>query len=689
MCLRVFVAKKMKRKNLLLFFLICNFVLQAAPRKKIDSLLHALNSQKDTTRVLTLVKLSQAYLPVNKDSAFYFGKMLKKEAELWGDQKRICDAYVVLGTCFHHLNEEDSAMFYKRKAVDVAVLANYPKGEANSFNDIGLYKKEFGELDSAAFYLLKATEIREKLNDEKALGVSYLNLGLILYAQNEWEKALPYAKKAETVFTEFGEMKNLAQALNLSGVILDGEKKYNDALAAYQRSMHIRDSIGDMRGVSESEINIGVAYRNLKDLIKSEDFLQKALELKKQIGDEGEEADALLDLSQTYLLEKKYGLAESTLQAADSLGKSDNDKERQRDIYSEFADLYSRLNQFDKAFLFQQKFQAVNDSIYSEEKIKSLTDMQTKYETDKKERENIQLKEKQAVDALALEKEQNREIILYAGLGILAIILSLSFYAYRTKRKSNDLLNRRNKTLKELNSKLIESEEELLALNKMKDKLFSVISHDISNPVKAISNFNQAILSKINELSKEELTDALKKVNQSVQPLQGFIDNLLHWSLLQRNGANINPEKFSPFEIAEEIKLLYAPYSLQKKIALQNNISARELIFADKNMFRLVLRNLISNAIKYSRESGEVKINSIRENGNILFSVSDEGSGIANDKIENILKGKTVASEKGTFSETGTGLGLSLVVEYLRLNKSDLKIESGKQGSVFSFDLPA
>jgi signal transduction histidine kinase len=323
--------------------------------------------------------------------------------------------------------------------------------------------------------------------------------------------------------------------------------------------------------------------------------------------------------------------------------------------------------------------------------------MQVKYETDKKEKENSLLKEQAKVheiekerDRITQERDKNLRTALYTGIGILILFLGLAFYAYRVKIKSNRQITKQNKTLKELNKKLIESEEELTALNRTKDKLFSVISHDISNPVKAIANYNQAILAREHELNREQLAEALRKVNQSVQPLQGFIDNLLHWSLLQRNGANSSPEKFQSLDIAQEIISLYAPYAAQKKIKLLTAIPADQIISADKNMFRLVLRNLVSNAIKYSKEGDSVKISAHHAGNKIHFEIKDEGAGMNAEKIAGVLSGKQVASEKGTFAETGTGFGLTLVTEFLRMNSSDLQIESwpGK-GTVFSFELPS
>jgi two-component system sensor histidine kinase/response regulator len=657
--------------------------------------LQVLPGQQDSFRIKTLIKLSQAYFSIHEDSAMYYALLLKKETEKSAYMDRMSDAYMIVGTCFRHASDMDSALFYKHLALAAAEKSGYQKGVANACSDIGLYEKEIGQFDSAIIYSVRAVEIRERLNDKKTLGTSYINLGLLFYDSKEADKAMYYYRKAAECF-ESTSIKNYALALNDIAAIYDDKKQYDSALVIYKRSLTIRDSIGDRQGVSQVMLNMGVLYRDMNDFVNSEKFLESALELKKSLGGEEETmAICMLDLSETYRVTKKYPQAEGLLNTAFPIAKANQLKELERDICLEYSKVYSDEKKYDLALQFMNLYVEKKDSILDEERLKSLNDLQTKYETVRKEKENAKLTEEGKEKELKIEQGKTQTVYLYAGLGVLLLILAFSFYAYRVKTKSNHLLtekndqiNRHNKTLKELNLKLIESEEELTVLNKTKDKLFSVISHDISNPVKAIANYNQAILAREGELNREQLAEALRKVNASVQPLQGFIDNLLHWSLLQRNGASSRPEKFNAIEIVNEIISLYMPYAQQKKIALVPDVSSSMRLSADKNMFRLVLRNLVSNAIKYSNEGAKVVISARTTGDKILVKVKDEGNGIDTRKIREILDGKQVSSEKGTFAETGTGLGLTLVTEFLKMNESALQIESNPgNGTSFSFEL--
>jgi two-component system sensor histidine kinase/response regulator len=682
----------------LFLFLFLPLAVCAKPRGKIDSLLHILPAQHDTIKIKTLIKLSQAYFGVSEDSAMLYARELLKEADKNGSAQRISEAYLIVGTCFRHQSKMDSALVYKHRALSVAEKAGYKKGVANACSDIGLYEKEYGRYDSAKIYSLRAIEIREELDDQRSLGTSYINLGFLFYDSKDLAQAMIYYRKAAANFLQQKKIVNYALALNNIAAVYSDRMEYDSALIMYNRTLVLRDSLGDKAGYSQSLLNIGVLYRDKMQYDKAEKYLLQAYQIKKTLGENREDlAICMFDLAQTYRFKKNYSKCQEYLDMAETIALPAHMKELERDICLEYSEMYSAQGKTELSLKYKKMYVQKRDSILDDERMKVLNDMQVKYETVKKEKENIVLKEKAKVleiekerDRIKLDRDENLRVALYTGIGILILFLGLAFYAYRVKIKSNKQITKQNKTLKELNKKLIESEEELTVLNRTKDKLFSVISHDISNPVKAIANYNQAILAREHELNREQLAEALRKVNQSVQPLQGFIDNLLHWSLLQRNGTSSNPEKFQSHEIAEEIISLYAPYATQKKVKLAAIIPSGQITSADKNMFRLVLRNLVSNAIKYSKEGDRVEI-SARTNGNkIRFEIKDEGSGMNPEKITSVLSGKQVASEKGTFAETGTGLGLTLVTEFLRMNNSELQIESlpGK-GSVFSFELPS
>jgi signal transduction histidine kinase/tetratricopeptide (TPR) repeat protein len=682
----------MKRGVLLIFTaLFVAISMFAGSKEKTDSLKKVLATQKDTVRVLTLVKLSQALLPVNRDSALHYALMLKKEAEAWGKPERICDAYVVVGTCYNGVGEKDSAMIFKRRALDVAAKVNYQKGIANACNDIGLYYQSAGLPDSAAIYILRSIGIREKANEEKALASSYTNLALIYRSQSYFDKALFYFKKAAALFRKYNQASNYALLLNNIAVTYDDQQKYDSALVFYKQSLAIRDSLEDERGISQCKLNIGVTYRNLLDFTRAEKFILEALALKIKLGEPQGEAYCRLDLALTYRLQRKLRQAEVEIVKADSLTVHSGEKEFRRDLYLEYAELYAALGKFDLALKSQKEYERLRDEIFNADKAKTLAEIQTKYETTKKEKENFELREAAAARELVLERERSQRLYLYAGIGILALILAFGIYAYMSRIKTNRLLNekngqitRQNGTLKELNKKLIVSEEELTVLNHTKDKLFSIISHDLSNPVKAIANYNQAMLARKESMTKEELVLSFEKLDQNIQPLQGFLDNLLHWSALQQSGLKIRKETFDVSSLIDETIALYAAHVQLKKIRIVTAITGAHEVHTDKNMFRLILRNLLNNAIKFSPERAEVEIKVRNEVEKTILVVTDRGSGISPAILESLRNGQPVESQKGTLAEGGTGLGVSLVREYLVKLGGEMQIESETGRTVFT-----
>ncbi|HTL82595.1 MAG TPA: tetratricopeptide repeat protein [Bacteroidia bacterium] len=662
--------------------------------KKLDSLLHLFSVKKDTSRISIALKISKLYSGKNEDSALYFAKTGLNEALAAKLDNKVCDAYLLIGNSFAHQEIKDSAFFYKWKAVELGKKCGYKKAVANGYSDIGLYHQQAGDLDSALKYVLMSVQMKEQLGDENSLAITYTNLALILSSMGNDSSSIGYYHKAELIFLKLRSFRNYTQVLNNIASYYDGIQKYDTAIELYNRAYHIRDSIGDEEGLSQCMLNIGVAYRNKGDLKNSEKYLTDALALKYRIDDRAFIGTCMLDLAFTYRVEGKFTQAKALLQEVDSIILVRPSKELKRDLYLEYSRFYSDQKNFEMALHYNVMYQQMKDSILDDEKARSLAEMQTKYETAKKEKENLNLQAEGKEKELALEKEQNKNLYLYSGIGILVLILLFSVYAYASKRRSGRLLEeknaqitRQNSTLKELNKKLIDSEEELTELNSQKDKLFSIISHDLSNPVKAISNYNQAVISRKDEMSKEQLSESFDKLNRSLEPLQGFLDNLLHWSALQQRGISVKKQIVNVKAIVGENIDLYNAYCELKKIRINDSVS-QGMFETDPDIFRLVIRNILNNAVKFSPEGGTVHINS--KNDNRLFSIliRDEGKGISVEKIEQVINGKTIASEKGTSGESGTGLGLNLVREYVTKLEGKLEIRSSAKGTEVEIQLP-
>ncbi|TND08812.1 MAG: ATP-binding domain-containing protein [Bacteroidetes bacterium] len=681
-----------------LFLFLFSFPILSKTPGRIDSLAKVLRTQKDTFRLHTLIKLSQEYLPVNIDSALFYARMLVREAEQSGIEKRTCEAYLIVGSAFHRFPDLDSDFFYKRKAVTLGEKIGYRKMVAKAYNDLGLYEKERSNYKEALELIIRSAEIVEELKDEKSLGVSYMNIAYIMHSQQEEDQAIPYYRKALAIFKKTKKPDNCASVLLNLGSIYDDRKQYDTAMTMYSEAFRICDSIGNKAVKSQAMVNIGVLNRHLGKYDVAVKWLEGALVLKREMKDIDGISVALLDMAQLSRLRKQYAQAEKYLAESETAAFEARVPEQRRDIYGEYAALYTEQGRFADALKYMTKQTTLKDSIMSAEKQKALTEMKTKYDSEKKERENILLRQeaqvnqqKAQVNQLLLEQEQSHKYMLYAGIAALALLLSLAFYAYYQDRKSNRLLtekneqvNRYNRTLKELNTRLIESEDQLTQLNNTKDRLFSVVSHDISNPVKAMANYNQALLAQLDKLDREQLAEAVKKINQSIQPLQGLVDNLLHWSMVQKKGLQPKPEKFDLAELAEEAIRLYDSYAAQKNVSVRFDSEKNSSITADKNMVRLVIRNILGNALKYSPPGSSVEISIVNHTTGPVLRVRDKGKGISPGKIKQILAGEVVTSESGTAHETGTGLGLTLVSEYLRMNRGEMKIESAEAtGTVF------
>jgi len=238
---------------------------------------------------------------------------------------------------------------------------------------------------------------------------------------------------------------------------------------------------------------------------------------------------------------------------------------------------------------------------------------------------------------------------------------------------------------------LIEREKELQKLNATKDKFFSIISHDLKNPFNAILGFSQMLLKKHNDYDSEKREKMLESVNSSAKSAYKLLENLLTWSRSQSGTIKHSPEELNLKTVLFETMFNLKGQADKKQIIVVDDISEDDFIFADANMTTTILRNLISNAIKYTNKGGKIIISSEKqENSNfLLVSVKDDGIGIPENEIDNLFRIDKNTSTAGTENESGTGLGLILCKEFVEKNGGKIWVESElEQGSEFKFTMP-
>ncbi|MEZ5070889.1 MAG: PAS domain-containing protein [Bacteroidales bacterium] len=237
--------------------------------------------------------------------------------------------------------------------------------------------------------------------------------------------------------------------------------------------------------------------------------------------------------------------------------------------------------------------------------------------------------------------------------------------------------------------KLQEQKEELENMNKSKDRLFSIIAHDLKNPFQSIIGFTDLLRKEFTTFSESQIAEYLDLIHEASTSAYDLLFNLLEWSRAQTRSVQIKPVRLPLDLVVREILGQHHLQARNKGIQLENRVDPELAAEADLNMIRTVVRNLTNNAIKYTDRGGTVSFSSAMENGNVLLSIRDSGIGIPEDRIKTLFSLEHSKSTAGTAGETGTGIGLLVVHDFLELNQGNLRVESTPgAGSVFSIRLP-
>lgn len=235
-----------------------------------------------------------------------------------------------------------------------------------------------------------------------------------------------------------------------------------------------------------------------------------------------------------------------------------------------------------------------------------------------------------------------------------------------------------------------DNELRLIELNASKDKFFSIIAHDLKSPFNSIIGFSELLVENVNEKNYSNIDEIATLILNSSSMAMDLLANLLAWSQMETGRMTFKPEKFDASEIFADTVSLFLPTASQKSIQAENRVSPGTIVFADKKMINSVLRNLVSNAIKFTNSGGKIEISSEISADVAIFTVKDNGVGIPKEKIDKLFSISENISTPGTKQEKGTGLGLMLCKEFIDKNNGKIWAESIEGvGSSFSFSLPA
>uniref|UniRef100_UPI003217F739 ligand-binding sensor domain-containing protein n=1 Tax=uncultured Draconibacterium sp. TaxID=1573823 RepID=UPI003217F739 len=282
-----------------------------------------------------------------------------------------------------------------------------------------------------------------------------------------------------------------------------------------------------------------------------------------------------------------------------------------------------------------------------------------------------------------------RSTYAYSSYILLIIIVIFALVKMRVRKLKHDKKLLEKKVL-ERTIQIEHQNRELEKLNLTKDKLFSIIGHDLGNQFNIIVGFSDLLLSDFRKLDAAKVEYHLRNIYRSSSQANDLLENLLTWSRMQTKSIQYNPEVFNVNEKINELILFHTEALSKKKITLKFENKEEIMVYADVNMFSTVVRNLIANAIKFTHENGHIYIQTIKDKNFCKIRVKDNGVGIAPENLEKLFCIDSKHKTKGTNGEKGTGLGLILCKEFIEKHKGKIQVKSKPgEGSEFCFTIPA
>ncbi|KAA0255289.1 MAG: sensor histidine kinase, partial [Chlorobiota bacterium] len=353
-----------------------------------------------------------------------------------------------------------------------------------------------------------------------------------------------------------------------------------------------------------------------------------------------------------------------------------------RDIYFELSILFQKRGDAREANNYLTRHLELKDSILSEGALTAIGEMRIRYEIERsKERQEY-------LESILEERNRTTLVLLILVVFFLGGGASIGFLFLRQKRLGR-LLQVSNDELGKINLQLQKSNEALTLANETKTKLFSIIGHDLKSPFVSILGFSELLKDEADGMRNREISDLTEKILGSSVKLVDLVNNLTSWALQQREMLKPQPVFFGMEEVATVVMKAAMLNMELKGIVVRGEFGRPDVVFADREMISTVLRNILTNAIKFSFEGGEIVVRGEYLGEIYRVTIEDRGVGMSEDTIRNILYGSGTISTYGTANEKGTGLGLSVSRDFIRDNGGRLDIisEPGK-GSSFIVEVP-
>lgn len=561
--------------------------------------------------------------------AYSAARCVVKLSKELGDEPTRIEGYSYIGVINMHLENYAVAMVFFVKARDLALKFEDEVELAYSYNNIGTIYLERCNFSSALKNTRKSFKLFSKLHDTLGIAYNYALFSRIHLRMGNHDSAMYYGNKIVSLGQKILNKEMVARGTVAKGEVYINEGKYEKALSLYLRAY---DTAARIFGIDQK---IAETYEKMGNYEKATHYSYKYLEIS-----------------------KKYDAIAPIYKALTGLNRIITHGDVPPDTY------ISLFNSKDSIcdVLAKQKFEVAMNSI------------------------DLQIEEQQEQAEVDSEKNQQYLVLILGAMtALLMVFVVLKAKSYRDMEFLNESLRK----------EAARSDAQTQKLNEAvttKDKFFSIIAHDLRNPLGNFRDVSKMLYDDYAILSNEERLEYLRMQKDSSAKVYELLQNLLEWSRIERGLMKCNPVMFDMAFIVSGCISVLEMHAKRKEINLVSGIESPCMVYGDPNLITTVIRNLMSNAIKFTNKGGVILIDKLRNSDDPMeqkFFVRDNGVGITSEVMENIFKVGGAKSTTGTGGECGTGLGLILCKEFIEMHGGRLSVDSevGK-GTSFYFTIP-
>ncbi|MGB7393633.1 MAG: tetratricopeptide repeat-containing sensor histidine kinase [Pricia sp.] len=607
--------------------------------------------------------------------------------------------------------KSDSLLNLSHQALKFSRSIDYKTGENMALIGLGDYHSDKGSHEKGIQYYWKALELGKEIENHQLSLIAKSSLAGEYAYQGDYAKALTGYLEGIDMAKVSGDSLMLSIMNENIASLYSAQKDYAQALEFYDKVKKINQKLGNEISSAETMSNVASLYADMGELEyamynanssigvfeKHEiiDWLAYAYEIKgkvylkekkfkwaiywynqsemlhNKLQDDRAKIDLLNGMAEAYLGLEQDSISERYALEAFEISDRIQFKEGRQKCAKTLYKVNKNKRDFATALEYHELYQTLSDTLSRDENKKSLTMLKTKIEHEKQKEDLIEENRKQLAE---------QRSYVYAALIILLIFVGVTFLVRRSERIQKHL----NTELKGKTTDLQKSEQELREINRTKDKLFSIIGHDLRGPIGAFQGLLK--LFKDGDIGQNEFLEYIPKLRHDIDHISFTLNNLLTWGHTQMNGAVTKPSVVSLGSVVKDNIHLLSEIAENKSIKLVSQIATNTMVWSDSDQIDIVVRNLISNALKFTPQNGMVTIVAEEKNKEWQVSIRDTGIGMDAKTVEKIFSVNANHTTYGTNNEKGTGLGLSLCKEMVEKNGGRIWVESLlRKGSTFHF----